>query len=334
MSENRTKIEREPVSFTSDGNRLYGMIHFPQIEDNSEVAIILLSAGLKNRIGYGRIYVALADYLATRGYPVMRYDYHGCGDSGGRLSPTGAYHEQHADINGFIQRGLFTEDTLQAIDMAKAKTGCTRFVLCGLCGGSNSSLYTALKSPEVMSTILINFPTALDSSLVRQQNQGKMDAWQLKFLYEAYLRKAFSPRSWLRLLAFKSDYKAIIQVLRTFTSRLRPKGKSNSASEKNQVAEAFNFNDDLLDKLSAYFESSRSAYLLFAENDPITVDFETYFEPDHGRGILEKYKGRWEKTVFKDSNHSYTNWEWREQLFAKVLSCIQREAKLIKRSNA
>ncbi len=81
MSDMARRTYREPVVFESNGNRLYGMIHHPSSKDIKNPAVILLSAGLKNRIGYGNLYVSLADYLADQGYPVLRYDYHGCGDS-------------------------------------------------------------------------------------------------------------------------------------------------------------------------------------------------------------------------------------------------------------
>ena len=325
MSDVHKKIEREPIDFENDGNRLYGMIHHPVENTADRPAIILLSAGLKNRIGYGRLYVSLADFLAEQGFLTLRYDYHGCGDSDGRLSPTGAYHELHADINGFIQTGLFAGDTLKAIEFLKTKTKCRDIVLCGLCGGSNSALYTGVKSKDVLSIIMINFPVALDSSVAREQNKDKMSLWWTKFLIEAYSKKIFSPKAWWRFITLKSDYKSISRVFRSkiIGTNNGPKVKSVDGGDSN--SKGFNFNDDIISRLTTYFESGRNTCFLFAENDPITTDFETFFEPDLGKDTLDNYKDQWDKAVFKDCNHSYTNPEWREQLYTKILKCLKKE---------
>jgi pimeloyl-ACP methyl ester carboxylesterase len=282
------------------------------------------SAGLKNRIGYGRINVIMADFLAGHGYPVMRFDYHGCGDSQGHLSPTGEANELHADINGFIQTGLFTGDALNAIEVLKERAGCKSFILSGLCGGSNTSLYTAVKSDEVVSVILLNLPVALDSNLARQERAGEMSEWHLKFMYESYLKKIFSPRAWLRLLSFKSDFSAIGKVLKSKFS----KGNSSNSSESSNEEKKFNFNDDLLVQFEKYFKSGRKAYFVFADNDPLKNEFETYFENDKGAHLLDKYRENYYKKVIKDSNHSFTEWNWREQLFEEVLRCINQESKV------
>ena len=325
MSDVHKKIEREPIDFENDGNRLYGMIHHPVENTADRPAIILLSAGLKNRIGYGRLYVSLADFLAEQGFLTLRYDYHGCGDSDGRLSPTGAYHELHADINGFIQTGLFAGDTLRAIEFLKEKNRCSKFVLCGLCGGSNSSLYTSVLDKNIISIIMINFPITIDSKLARTKSKDSMNLWMVEFLYKSYLIKFFQPGAWLRFLTFKSDYKSIIKVFKTKIFKKNPEPEKKSSADKQQKNNKNNFNYDLLDKLTSYYDSGRNSYFIFAANDPISLDFETYFQNKAGKNLLTKYERQWEKIVIKDSNHSFTNFEWRVQLFNNILTCIKKE---------
>lgn len=324
MPDNIQRIKREVIRIKSGENYLNGMIHLPDGGDCPDTGIVLCSAGLKNRIGYGRINVIMADFLAQNGYPVMRFDYHGCGDSTGHLSPTGEINELHADINGFIQTGLFVEDTLKAMEVLKEKTGCKSFILSGLCGGSNTSLYTAVKSDEVISIILLNLPVALDSNLARQERTGEMSEWHLKFMYESYLKKIFSPRAWLRLISFKSDFRSIGRVIKSKFSR----GNGSNSSEPSKQETKFNFNDDLLIQFESYFNSGRKAYFVFAENDPIKNEFETYLENDRGVRLLKKYGKNHSKKIIKDSNHSFTEWSWREQLFKEMLRCINQEKKI------
>ncbi|MEE9442372.1 MAG: hypothetical protein V3V99_06860 [candidate division Zixibacteria bacterium] len=328
MPDKIRKIKREVIRFKSGDNHLNGMIHLPDENNRRELGAVLCSAGLKNRIGYGRINVIIADFLAGHGYPVMRFDYHGCGDSQGHLSPTGEVNELHADINGFIQTGLFSNDALNAIEALKEKSGCKKFILTGLCGGSNTSLYTAVKSEEVISIFLLNLPVALDSNLARQERAGEMSEWHLKFMYESYLKKVFSPRAWLRILSFKSDFRGIAQIVKSKFSG----GKSTNSAGPSNEEKKFNFNDDLLAKFDEYFTSGRKAYFVFAENDPLKNEFEKYFENDKGAQILEKYRESYFKKVIKDSNHSFTEWNWRKQLFEELLRCIKQETKTSKKT--
>jgi len=77
--------------------------------------------------------------------------------------------------------------------------------------------------------------------------------------------------------------------------------------------------------LTSYYDSGRNSYFIFAANDPISLDFETYFQNKAGKNLLTKYERQWEKIVIKDSNHSFTNFEWRVQLFNNILTCIKKE---------
>ncbi|MCP4633952.1 MAG: hypothetical protein GY855_13590 [candidate division Zixibacteria bacterium] len=313
-------IKRYTIDFISGENTIYGMIHSPETDKFNSTGILLLSAGLKNRTGYAKIYVKLADYLASKGYHVMRFDYHGCGDSDGKLSLTGAYQELHADINGFIQTGLFAQDALKAMDVLKREAGCRKFVLSGLCGGSNTAVYTAVQSEEVESVILLNLPVALDSELAREKQKGSMDIFKVQFLYEAYMKKIFSPKAWIRFLGLKSDYKSILQMFKTKLKQA-PKTESND-NDSTAMVDNFSFNKDLLGTLDKYFSSGRKAYLFFSENDQLRAEYEKYFEALYGKELLGKYSGQYVKTVIQNSNHSFTHPEWREELFTSFLKCL------------
>lgn len=324
MSANGPKIRREPVSFASGANTLRGMVHSPAEGDYGDPAVILLSAGLKNRIGYARLYVSMADHLAAHGFPVMRFDYHGCGDSDGRLSPTGAYQELHADINGLIQTGLFADDTLAAMRVMREKYSCEEFFLCGLCGGSNTAVYTGVRSDDVLAIMLLNLPIVVDSARQREKREGKMSLWQAQFMYETYLKKLISPRAWLRFFSLKSDYKSMKYILR---KRLSGAGAQKDPREKeyDDKGDTFNFNFDLLDRFNRYFGSGRFAYLYFAENDSTRPNFDTYFENRHGAKLLKKHVGKYEKRVFQNANHSFVSSESRARLFERIVECVERE---------
>ena len=130
-------------------------------------------------------------------------------------------------------------------------------------------------------------------------------------------------------MTLRSDYKSIVGTLKTKLGRTKQESQANPAEDA-EFHKKLNFNYELLDVFSAYFDSGRRAHLFFAENDAITLDFETHFQNGIGKDLFEKYEKCWEKLVIKDSNHSFTNADWRDQLFKSILTCIKKEVTISK----
>src|SRR5688572_19677995 len=97
----------EPVSFPNvDGKVLFGTLHLPPRSVPGLPAVVLLSPGVKMRVGPGRLYVALTDRLTALGYTVLRFDFYGLGDSEGELSE-----KKLADVYNNIEVGRYVSDT-------------------------------------------------------------------------------------------------------------------------------------------------------------------------------------------------------------------------------
>lgn len=119
------------------GNGLFGLLSRPQHPTRSS-CVVLLNAGFMPRSGPFRLHTRLARQLAARGYPVLRFDLPGVGDS-----------VPHADRSQI----LILHDVL---DAARLHSGCTRFVVGGLCSAANLAWQAALVDPRVVGTILID----------------------------------------------------------------------------------------------------------------------------------------------------------------------------------
>ena len=121
-----------PCYFQSNGQRLLGMIHVPENRIiRKKAGVIFFPAGAKYRVGPHRLYVKLARQLQAHGYPYLRIDTHGIGDSEGDL--------EYGPINevwSTIETGRFVDDALAAVDHFCKALKLEQVVLTGLCGGA------------------------------------------------------------------------------------------------------------------------------------------------------------------------------------------------------
>ncbi|MGA9422434.1 MAG: alpha/beta fold hydrolase [Rhodanobacteraceae bacterium] len=106
--------------------------------DERATAIMLLNAGNVHRSGPFRLSTRLARALASSGYPVFRFDLPNIGDT----LPV-------------ADRPL-TQVTEEVLDRVQHRTGCSRFVVGGLCAGADRGWQLALKDPRVTGVLLLD----------------------------------------------------------------------------------------------------------------------------------------------------------------------------------
>lgn len=111
--------------------------------------VILLNAGLLHRVGPNRLSVDIARSLADLGYPCLRFDTSGVGDSelieGGLLD---------------IERSC--QEVIEAMDALRDVAGSERFVVMGLCTGAFNAFRAALADDRVVGCVLLDgyaYPT-------------------------------------------------------------------------------------------------------------------------------------------------------------------------------
>lgn len=133
--------------------------------------VVVLNAGIIHRVGPNRLHVSLARALASAGFPVLRVDLSGLGDSPPRADGLAPLEAVMADIRDII-------DTLQASRQVE------RVVLMGLCSGADHSVIYAADDARVAGLVL------LDPSIPRTAG----------FHLRYYARRLLSRRSWGNLL--------------------------------------------------------------------------------------------------------------------------------------
>jgi exosortase A-associated hydrolase 1 len=130
----------QAVIFTCGGSRLVGVVHIPR-NQASHRGVLVVVGGPQYRIGSHRQFLLMARSLAGRGYPVMRFDYRGMGDSEGE---TRGFEEIADDVRAAIE--AFTASV----------SNLSQIVLFGLCDGASAIAMQAAIDERVGGIILVN----------------------------------------------------------------------------------------------------------------------------------------------------------------------------------
>lgn len=113
----------QALVFNCADDELLGIVTLP--EAPKAIGVLIVVGGPQYRVGSHRQFLKLARRLGQSGYPVMRFDFRGMGDSSGALRDFEAVNEDVASAINVFQRQCPTVD---------------HFVLLGLCDGASASL--------------------------------------------------------------------------------------------------------------------------------------------------------------------------------------------------
>lgn len=298
------------VSFKSGRLELRGVIHTPD-QARNRVGIILLCPGYKHRVAQHRLYVHIARRLCADGFHVLRFDFHGLGESEGEVKRC-----LFGDFWSFVQTGGFVSDTIAGVDFFKNEVEIEKVILMGLCGGAITGLMAGAKDARVDGLILINIPVMLEGSST-DWFIDRMPPGLAESLLSGYLHRVTSVRSWLRLFSFKSDYRAIWKSVSTKVCRKLDISKQSNFESYDETRLSSYF----LESFKSYCSSGRPLLFIFSGNDK----YRWAFESDFQKKFL--YSGNeWEDFysifVVDRANHSFTSPEWRGALLQKIITWL------------
>jgi pimeloyl-ACP methyl ester carboxylesterase len=161
---------REEAHRFGRARHLVGIAGVPE-GARGETGVIVLNAGLVHRIGPFRLHVELTRQLNAVGYPTLRFDLSTLGDSG-------------ATGGGQTRTQQVCADLDDAMALLKARAGCERFVLVGLCSGAQNAHIVAATDPRVTGAVF------LDGYAYRT----------LGYKLRHYLPRVADPARWARFL--------------------------------------------------------------------------------------------------------------------------------------
>jgi exosortase A-associated hydrolase 1 len=183
-------VPEQALVFTCGGETLLGIVS-PAVAP-SGLGVVIVVGGPQYRAGSHRQFVSLARALAAAGFPALRFDYRGMGDSEGAL-------------RNFEHCG---DDIAAAIDaFITAQPGLQRVVLWGLCDGASAALLYlhARRDARVAGLALLNPWVRSEASLAKTH---------VKHYYAQRLKER---EFWMKLLSGKVAFKALSDLAGNLT---------------------------------------------------------------------------------------------------------------------
>ena len=309
--------ELRAVSFPNQkGEKLFGTLHLPAAGAAQKPCVVLLSPGVKMRVGPGRLYVPLTDALTALGNPVLRFDFFGLGDSEGELSET-----MLADIYNHIEVGRYVDDTLAALAWLRTQ-GHSRFLLGGLCGGAITALLAARRDAAVLGLISLGMTVTLASNAA---TPGKyLTTKQLDGKRNQYFRNLLKLSSLWRFVTFRSDYSTIWHSMKRLV--VKPPAKPAAATTGTPELppeQRGNANPLFPPAYFDFLQRGGKVLMLFSEKDRLWSEYEEKFEQPFAER-LKPLAGNIDKHVIANANHVMALSEWQREMVETTRKWITR----------
>lgn len=174
----------EQVVVLGQNNSLVGIFAQPvgAAERGGNIAVVILNTGIIHRVGFNRMYVTISRALARAGYPVVRFDLSGIGDSDKR-------NDDLAPLQSMLS------DLKEVIDWLQASKSINRVVLMGLCLGADHAAVYAATDPRVAGVVI------MDPSMPPT----------LRYFRDYLRNRLLNPRSWFNVLFGRSRLRSIFK---------------------------------------------------------------------------------------------------------------------------
>jgi hypothetical protein len=298
-----------PITFLNrSGLKLFGILETPEKTVTSDLALVLLSPGVKMRVGPQCMYREIADEAIQLGLPVLRFDCYGLGDSEGLLPET-----LMRDVYNHIEVGRFVDDTIDAMNWMEREHGVRRFILSGLCGGAITGLLAGERDKRVAGLLGIGLTAVLASRAADASRY--MTEGQLEDARKMYTRRLLSPQAWFRLLTFRVDYRLIGRLIAQRLRRKRPAAAAPVPADDNA-------NPRFPSAFFSMLETERPMLLVFGGSDRLQWEFEEKFVARHRDRLstLPPY----DVHIVAQANHVLSAIEWQRDMLNVSRAWLQR----------
>lgn len=231
-------VTEQAIVFRCAGEALVGVV---AAEARASTGVVIVVGGPQTRVGSHRYFVQLARALAAAGFPTLRFDYRGMGDSSG------------------MQRDFecIDEDIGAAITALQSQSPDVKsVVLWGLCDGASAALLYMAASADsrVGGLCLLNPWVRSEISLARTQ------------VKHYYVQRLMQRQFWLKLLSGKVAVGAVIGLWRSI--RMAFSGGAASAPS---------FQQRMASALAAF---AGPVLLLLSESDYTAREFAEFTRTD------------------------------------------------------
>lgn len=288
-------------TFIIDGSKgpLVAILHRPGASTvpATRAVVMIVGGGPQYRVGGHRQLTLWARRLSDAGYPVLRFDHIGMGDSPG-------------EFEGFT---ALDDDIRCAIDRLVAECPAVReVVLWGECSAASAALYYAYRDPRVTGTVLLNLWVRTRALAA----QATLRYYYIQRLLQPSLwRKLFSGR--LNLL---TSARSALELIRQARQQ-RPRAGNHSNNALNApIPRSLPLTEGLLQGLTRF-----NGRLLMVQSgrDLIAREFD----------LIVKASPAWQQALadhdvqrhdLADGDHTFSSAAQRDQVVAWALDWLAR----------
>jgi alpha-beta hydrolase superfamily lysophospholipase len=285
-----------PVEFTLSGKRAL-RAYWHGSPNPTDRGIVLLHGASGHSIGPHRLLVEFAQFAASAGWHVLRFDFGGRGVSGGNT--------RNASLDTMM------EDALCACETFVRRASLGWMALLGLCSGAKVALAS---SGRVQADALALWsPENLSTAGIRERSH------QMAEHLRHYGRKLMMPSTWRRLVERDIDGRSIGRVLRAPLGYRLPResmGPAGPFCHRSAMAE--------LSRRAMPGSRVAPTFLAFAEGDPAARSAAEYFQ-DRLVASGRKHRVLW----IARTNHNFYSVDARRLLIQETAAFLQREAGLL-----
>ncbi len=273
----------EPVVFPCGGDRLIGMLH--RSGDTCATGVVVVTGGPQYRVGSHRQSLLLGRHLAEAGFPVLRFDFRGMGDSEGE----------------FVGFEGVNDDIGAAIDcLFDNVEGLSRVVLWGLCDGASAAAFYVSRDSRVAGLMLVNPWVRTEATVAHARMKGY------------YGGRLLSRDFWARLARREVDVKASIQGLWRGLKALL--GSSHAADTAN----------DLPGRVAQSLRGYEGRVLVIMSGADLTAkEFETAVLNSPAMTAWQR-DPRVTLRRLAGANHTYSRGPWRDQVHDWALAWLRK----------
>ena len=277
------------VAFRCDGAQLWGILSRPVAETiESSIGVLIVVGGPQYRVGSHRQFVLLARALAHQGFPALRFDYRGMGDSEGGMR----------DFKG---TGPDLQAALDAL--CTACPGLTRVVVWGLCDAASAALMFATADQRVAGIVAVN-PWARSAASLASVH-----------VRHYYLARLMQPAFWRKLLAGGLDIRASMGAL---IGNLRRARAAHRTPFPDRVDDSF---QTAMARGLAQFRGP--LLLILSGNDLTAREFVQYTgSAPAWRGLLSD--PRISRVDLPGADHTFSRRVWQGRVEAETVAWLKR----------
>ena len=276
----------QAITFSCAGDQLLGIVAAP--DQPCKTGVLIAVGGPQYRAGSHRQFLLLSRTLATSGYPVMRFDYSGMGDSTGQLKSFEATHDNISAAIGAFQQKC---------------PNVSNVVLWGLCDAASASLlyWDATHDLRIAGIVLLNPWVRSEATLAKTH------------IKHYYGQRLLQVEFWRKVLTGKLRVgRALGGFITSFVHARQASRSTNSdvalPFQKRMIRALMEFQGQILLILSGD-DFTAKEFLEAIRNDPV--------------GVAALEDSRLRRVDVAGADHTFSSAEWRQAVEVATIGWIE-----------